>query len=170
MKLTIAFSRLAMASPAGVSALRANSSALLRSLSSSAYTQGKALFTSDPTSVWLIWSGNSSLPAFKASACAMRSFSSCVSSPPAAAAGTGANANKENSMMTTRMRETLIKAFSRFIFVLLLFLRQPLKSRFRVAQFLDFGIFYNFTDKNVVFVKDFGFFDELTIKYASVSY
>ena len=35
--------------------------------------------------------------------------------------------------------------------------RQPLKSLFRFAQFLNFGIFYNFSDENVDLVKDFAF-------------
>jgi len=72
-------------------------------------------------------------------------------------------------MTTARRRETLIKNLSTFILVLLLFLRQPLKSRFRVAQFLSFGILYNFTDVLFWLMFIVRFYNELTIKYPSVS-
>ena len=48
--------------------------------------------------------------------------------------------NAESSMMIARGRETLIKSLLPFI-LFSTFLRQPLKSRFRVAQLFDFGIY-----------------------------
>jgi len=46
--------------------------------------------------------------------------------------------------------------------------RQPPKTRIGSLNFVDFGIFFNFSDKNVVLVEDYAFQDELSMTLPSI--